>query len=143
MFESWKDGYLTSVTLSADTEQLLCGWRNAGFQVAISSNNLERYVRRLARSWPVDAALGYRPKDGFVKGEPHFRKLEEHFGCSRQHMLFIGDSPNDARIAFESDVPFLALVTGEFAEADFVQHSPGVKCIVQLSDLIASLHNAG
>ena len=143
IFESWKDGYLTNVTLSAETEQLLYSWRNAGFRVAISSNNLEHYVRRLARCWPVDAALGYRAKDGFGKGEPHFQKLEEHFGCSRERMLFIGDSPNDARIASQSEVPFLALLTGEFAEADFIQYSPGVKCIARLSDLNASLHEGG
>ena len=141
MFESWKDGYLTNVTLPFETEQLLRGWRDAGFCVAISSNNLEPYVRRLARCWPVDAALGYRVKDGFGKGEPHFQKLEEHFGFSREQMLFIGDSPNDARIAAQSKVPFLALLTDEFAGTDFAQYSRGVKCIVRLSELNASLHD--
>lgn len=143
MFESWKDGYLTNVTLSSETEQLLRGWRNAGFRVAISSNNLEPYVRRLARCWPVDAALGYRAQDGFGKGEPHFQKLEEHFGFSRQQMLFIGDSPNDARIAAQSKVRFLALLTGEFAVADFIQCYPGVKCIARLSDLNEFLQDGG
>ena len=135
MFECWKDGYLANVTLSSETERLLCGWRNAGFRVAVSSNNLERYVRRLARRWPVDAALGYRAKDGFGKGEPHFRKLEERFGFSREQMLFIGDSPNDAHIAVQSKVPFLALLTSEFTEADFTQAHPGVEFIMRLSDL--------
>jgi len=143
MFESWKDGYLTNVTLSSEIEQLLRGWRNAGFSVAISSNNLEPYVRRLARCWPVDAALGYRVEDGFGKGEPHFRKLEEHFGFPREQMLFIGDSPNDVRFAAQSEVPFLALLTGEFAKADFTQYSPCVKFIMRLSDLNASLHDGG
>jgi phosphoglycolate phosphatase len=141
MFESWKDGYLLNVSLSSETEQLLCGWRNAGFRIAISSNNLEPYVQRLAAYWPVDAALGYRSKDDFGKGEPHFQNLEEHFGFSREKMIFIGDSPNDARFAAHSKVPFLALLTGEFAEADFTQYSPGVKCIARLSDLNASLHD--
>ena len=141
MFESWKDGYLLNVSLPSETEQLLCGWRNAGFRVAISSNNLEPYVRRLAMDWPVDAALGYRPKDGFGKGEPHFQKLEERFGVSRQQMLFMGDSPNDARVAAQSKVPFLALLTGEFSEADFAQYSPGVKCVARLSGLNAFLND--
>ncbi len=140
MFESWKNGYLANVTLSSETEQLLCGWRNAGFRIAISSNNLEHYVRRLARCWPVDAALGYQVKDGFGKGEPHFQKLEEHFGFSREQMLFIGDSPNDARISVQSKVPFLALLTGEFTETDFTQYHPGVKFIMRLSDLDASFN---
>ena len=143
MFEGWKDGYLANVTLSSETEQLLRGWRNAGYRIAISSNNLEPYVQRLARCWPVDVALGYRPQDGFSKGESHFQKLEEHFGFPRQQMLFIGDSLNDARIATQSKVPFLALLTREFAEADFIQYSPGVKCIAQLRGLNASLHDGG
>ena len=143
MFESWKDGYLTNVTLSFETEQLLCAWRHAGFRVAISSNNLQPYVRRLATCWPVDAALGYRAKDGFGKGEPHFQKLEQHFGFPRDQMLFIGDSPNDARIAVQCQVPFLALLTGEFAEGDFSRYSPGVKCIARLSELNASLRDGG
>ncbi len=141
IFESWKDGHLANVTLSSETEQLLRGWRNTGFRAAISSNNLEPYVQRLATGWPVDVALGYRAQDGFGKGEPHFQKLEERFDFSRQQMLFIGDSPNDARIAAQCKVPFLALLTGEFAEADFSQYSPGVKCIARLSDLNASLHD--
>jgi phosphoglycolate phosphatase-like HAD superfamily hydrolase len=142
MFESWKDGYLTNVTLSSETKQLLHGWRKARFRVAISSNNLEPHVRRLARCWPVDAAFGYRVKNGFGKGEPHFQKLEKHFGFPREQMLFIGDSPNDARIAAQSNVPFLALLTGEFAEADFTQYSPGVKCIARLSELNAFLQDS-
>jgi len=142
MFESWKDGYLMNVTLSSETEQLLRGWRNARFCVAISSNNLEPYVRRLARSWPVDAAMGYQEKEGLGKGEPHFQKLEEQFGFTREQMLFIGDSPNDARIAAQSKVPFLALLTGEFAEADFTRYAPGGKCIARLSDLNAFLQDS-
>ena len=91
----------------------------------------------------MDAVLGYQVKDGFCKGEPHLQKLEEHFDLCRGQMLFIGDSPNDARIATQSKVPFLGLLTGEFVEADFTQYSPGVKCIARLSDLNAYLQDGG
>ncbi|MEE8583233.1 MAG: haloacid dehalogenase-like hydrolase [Acidobacteriota bacterium] len=141
-FESWKDGYLLNASLPFETTELLRGWRNEGFRVAISSNNLESYVQRLAKCWPVDAALGYRAQDGFGKGEPHFQKLEELFGFAREQMLFIGDSPNDARIAALSRVPFCVLLTREFAEADFSQYSPGVQCIAKLSELNASLQDS-
>jgi len=135
MFESWKDGYLLNVSLSSETEKLLRGWRNGGVRIAISSNNLEPYVQRLTRYWPVDIALGYRSKDRFGKGEPHFQKLEERFGFPRQRTLFIGDSPNDARISAQSKVPFWALLTDNFAEAEFSQYQPDAKFITQLSDL--------
>jgi len=140
MFESWKDGYLLNVSLSSETEKLLRGWRNGGVRIAISSNNLEPYVQRLTRYWPVDIALGYRSKDRFGKGEPHFQKLEERFGFPRQRTLFIGDSPNDARISAQSKVPFWALLTDNFAEAEFSQYQPDAKFITQLSDLNASFN---
>jgi len=135
MFEGWKDKYLLNVTLPTKTEQLLHQWKNAGFSIAISSNNLENYVKRLANNWPVDAALGYRTKDGFCKGEPHFQKLESDFGLSREQMLFIGDSPNDARIAVRSNIPFLALLSEEFISDDFTKHHPYAIFIRQLSDI--------
>jgi phosphoglycolate phosphatase-like HAD superfamily hydrolase len=134
-FENWKDEYLLNVLLSSETEELLQYWRNAGFRIAIASNNLESYVKRLANNWPVDAALGYRSSDGFCKGEPHFQKLENDFGWSREQMLFIGDSPNDARIAVQSNIPFLALLSSEFVPEDFTKYYPDVKHIKQLSEI--------
>jgi phosphoglycolate phosphatase-like HAD superfamily hydrolase len=134
-FENWKDEYLRHVTLPIKTKQLLANWRHAGFRIAISSNNLETYVERLSGDWPVDIALGYQTQNGFCKGEPHFLKLEVCFGFSRDQMLFIGDSPNDARIAIQSVVPFFALLSGDFVKADFVRHNADIKFITQLSDL--------
>ena len=140
-FESWKIEYLPNVTLSSETEELLCGWQNSGFRIAISSNNVETNVQRLAACWPVDAVLGYRAKDGFCKGYPHFQNLKERFGFCYEKMLFIGDSPNDAGIAAQSKVQFLALLTDEFTEADFTQCYPDVTFIMRLSDLDASLQS--
>ena len=102
-FEAWKDGYLAGIAISPEVTDLLRGWRAQGFLVAISSNNLEIYVERLARDWPVDCALGYRaPSEGdpgFAKGEPHFRALEQHFGLDRStfvHRRFTERRPHRA-----------------------------------------------
>lgn len=138
-FESWKDGYLSGIALPADVAALLSGWRTAGFHVAISSNNLECYVDRLARDWPVDCALGYRAAcaddAGFGKGEQHFTALESRFALPRSQFLFTGDSPNDARIAAAAGVPFRALLTPAFTVEDFESAVAGTAIIENLADL--------
>lgn len=138
-FEAWKDGYLLSVALAPDIAALLAGWRAAGRLVAISSNNLDVYVERMARDWPVDFALGYRPGEGYGKGEPHFRLLEEQTGIPRADMLFVGDSPNDARIAAACGVAFRALLTSAFTPAHFLAVDPQVALIDSLAELTAQL----
>lgn len=139
-FEAWKDSYLRTVELPAETAGLLDGWRREGFRIAISSNNLEAYVARMARDWPVDIALGYRPAlagaPPFAKGEAHFRVLEHHFGMNRASFLFIGDSPNDARIARSAAVPFRALLTTHFSVADFERAAPNTQVIRQISEIV-------
>lgn len=138
-FESWKDGYLQGLTLDPAVADLLTGWRGQGFLIAISSNNMEHYVERLAREWPVDCALGYRPADRFGKGEDHFAALEAHFGMDRDRFVFTGDSPNDARIARTVGVQFRALLTRAFAAQDFLAVDPHIVILQRLEDLGATL----
>ncbi|MCX7285685.1 MAG: haloacid dehalogenase-like hydrolase [Novosphingobium sp.] len=138
-FETWKDGYLSGIALPAGTASLLEEWRSRGLAVAISSNNLEVYVDRLAKDWPVDCALGYRPSGpgdpGFAKGEAHFVTLEKRFGMPRSRFLFTGDSPNDAHIAAAAGVRFCALLTEAFGADDFEQAVPGTQTLSSLAEL--------
>lgn len=140
MFEDWKDGYLLNIILPEDIAALTRGWQAQGLKVAISSNNMEVYVERMAKNWPVDAALGYRSEDDYRKGEPHFRTLERRFSISRDEMLFTGDSPNDAKIAKACKVDFLALLTKEFVAADFRHHMPEVRTLDALEDITRYLN---
>lgn len=135
-FEAWKDRYLLGITLSPAIEALFHGWRAGGHLIAVSSNNMQRYVSRMAREWPIDAALGFRPEDGFAKGEQHFAELERRFGLNRAEMLFTGDSPNDARLARGAGVEFRALLTPAFARADFEAVDPDVVIIDRLDDIL-------
>lgn len=139
LFEDWKDGYLLDIPLPKETETLIRSWQESGLKVVISSNNLEVYVERMAESWPVDMALGYRPSDNYRKGEPHFATLEEEFSVSRDKMLFTGDSPNDARIALGCGVDFMALLTPEFVIEDFQKHMPNVKALKSLKEISDNL----
>ena len=135
-FEHWKDGYLAGhARLAPDVSRLLEGLRARGLWLAISSNNLEPYVTRLARGWPVDAVLGYRPEDGFGKGEPHFRWMEARFLVPREEMLFVGDSPNDARLAHESGVPFAALLDAGFDAGAYRRYYPEARFLPSLHAL--------
>lgn len=138
-FEGWKDSYLSGIAISPAIAALLADWRAEGFLIAISSNNLECYVERLARDWPVDCALGYRAPDavdpGFAKGEPHFRALEERFGIPRSAFLFTGDSPNDAHIAHAAGVRFRALLTDAFTQGDFERAVSGTRTLSSLFEL--------
>ncbi len=135
-FERWKEGYLAGRgALPPETARLLERLRARGWRLAISSNNLEHYVRSLAQGWPVDAALGYRAEDGFGKGEPHFRWLEDRFRVPREEMLFVGDSPNDARLAREAGVPFAALLHGGFEATAFLRHHPQARLLPELQAL--------
>ena len=135
-FERWKDGYLAErARLSPGTARLLERLRSKGWLLAISSNNLEPYVLRLTQGWPVDAALGYRAGDGFRKGEPHFRWLESRFQVPREAMLFVGDSPNDARLAREAGVSFAALLDAGFEAGAYRRHHPGARFLPDLQAL--------
>lgn len=138
-FEDWKDGYLQEITLPEDIEALFIQWRKSGYKIAISSNNLQIYVDRLAADWPVDAALGYRPAEQYGKGEAHFKTLEETFNLDRQKMLFTGDSPNDARIAGECRVDFTALLTEEFTPDDFKKYDADIILLDHLAELNSHL----
>jgi phosphoglycolate phosphatase-like HAD superfamily hydrolase len=100
---------------------------------------MEHYVERLARDWPVDCALGYRPSDRFGKGEDHFRALEARFGLPRDRFVFTGDSPNDARIARAAGVPFRALLTDAFAVQDFLAVDPQIVILSRLEELGGTL----
>jgi phosphoglycolate phosphatase-like HAD superfamily hydrolase len=138
-FEDWKDGYLLNISLPHTVATLFNRWRAAGFNVAISSNNGEAYVQRMARDWPVDAALGYRESDGFAKGEAHFEALEAQFALARTDILFTGDSPNDARIAQRCGVDFRAILTPEFTAADFQAVDKNIKLLNSLTALNAQI----
>lgn len=138
-FEQWKDGYLRNIELPAATLSLFGEWRKRGFAIAISSNNLEPYVERMASDWPVDCALGYRPQDNFGKGEHHFAEFERRFRLARDRFVFTGDSPNDARIALAAGVEFRALITEAFSPRDFRAVSPDIRILNSLGELIGSL----
>lgn len=106
------------------------------YPLAISSNNYERNVREFVKSenLDIDFPLGFRTGVS-SKGKKHFAFLCDKFGITPQEILFIGDSLNDANVARECGVNFVAKL-GTFKEEDFRKISPSIRCISKISGLM-------
>ena len=142
-FEAWKATFLPAhSSLRGEVASFLQRLREQGVAVAVSSNNLARYVREITSRWPIDVALGFDADQGLHKGEPHFRWIEARFSISRHEMVFVGDSPNDASIAREAKVRFIAVLTGAFDRSEFVVRNPECSVVENLLELESRLLKA-
>ncbi len=142
-FEDWKATFLPAhSSLRGEVAGFLQRLRERGIAVVVSSNNLARYVREITAGWPVDVALGFDADQGLHKGEPHFRWIEARLSINRREMVFVGDSPNDARIAHEAKVRFIAVLTGPFGRSEFVAQNPECSVVENLLELESSLLKA-
>lgn len=90
--------------------------RQAGYKLCVSSNNHWENVERKVKSQGMDLVLGYREE--FLKGADHFNAIKREFGLDTSEILFVGDSLNDARLAQENGIAFVARL-GTFSERDF------------------------
>jgi phosphoglycolate phosphatase-like HAD superfamily hydrolase/phosphatidylglycerophosphate synthase len=108
--------------------------RRNNIKVAVSSNNfqdlVDQYVAR--KGIEFDAVLGYR--EGFAKGEDHFRHIEEKYGISRREIAFVGDSLKDGERAASSGVAFIGK-EGIFSKSDFRRHFPDATVVSSLEEL--------
>jgi len=134
-FEKWKrvniykhkprEGALDAIHELLDKDLLVC----------LSSNNLQENVDQITKSWKIKiiAALGYR-FDGFEKGSAHFLWFEDILNVRRSQMIFIGDSPNDYKIARDAKVFFIAL-TMTFEEDVFKKMDKNILCFSDFKKL--------
>lgn len=131
-FVSEKLSLYQSYPFYEDVEPTLLWLKSNGFRLAISSNNDEGLIDQKIRplSAYFDKILGFH--DGFLKGKAHFSKLKEELNCSEKEMIFIGDSLNDARVAEENNVSFIARL-GTFSKQDFLNQGIAIKAISDLS----------
>ena len=136
LFESWKKAVLEN------NHQLRFGARDAlrelinnNLVVCISSNNLQENVNKIVDRWEVkiNAALGYK-YDDFQKGAVHFEWLEQKFGFARKQMIFIGDSPNDYKLACAAGVPFAA-ITSTFGREIFLSLDRDIPCFYDFESI--------
>lgn len=139
-FEDWKRDFLSrAAPLRPKAAEMLKTLRARGHAIAVSSNNQQENVNRVAAPWAdsVDLLLGWR-SDAFAKGEPHFSEIASHFGVSRSSMLFSGDSLHDLKIARASALPFVAMV-GTFTDAEFRALDEAVACVADLGAFVETM----
>jgi phosphoglycolate phosphatase-like HAD superfamily hydrolase len=108
-----------------------------GIRVAVSSNNFQEQVDKFVETCraPFDLALGFGT-DGFAKGEPHFDKACSQFECTRDDIVFVGDSLADAALAVDAGVRFVGRL-GTFSVEQFRAVVPHAALIDEIDELLA------
>ncbi len=114
--------------------------KQAGFKLCLSSNNHEENVVKKIGPHSVlfDVVLGF--KDDFYKGSDHFLNICHRLGLTPKELVFVGDSLNDARLAYECGIRFVARL-GTFHKADFDAlgfETAKVKNFFELAQLLES-----
>ncbi|MGI9535311.1 MAG: HAD family hydrolase [Thermodesulfobacteriota bacterium] len=136
LFESWKKGTLKyNHHLRFGADNAIRELINKNLVVCISSNNLQENVNRIVDRWElnINAALGYKYND-FQKGTMHFEWLEKKFGFTRTQMIFIGDSPNDYKLACAAGVHFAA-ITWTFSHEIFLSLDKDIPCFTDFESM--------
>ena len=82
---------------------------------------------------PLDLALGFG--DGLAKGAPHFDRACQTFGCTRDDLVFCGDSIADYQLAAAGGLRFVARL-GTFSAAAFAEVAPHAPAIDAIADLL-------
>lgn len=139
LYEMEKLEATSDVKIDADTRGALRTLKEWGYDLVVSSNNFQHNVdnfvinSKLKRIFSL--ALGF--KDGFGKGDQHFNYIKNNLGVEACEMVFVGDALNDARIAKENDLDFIAKL-GTFEKKDFLKLDKNIKCIRNISDLTSA-----
>ena len=109
--------------------------RILGIRTAVSSNNFQDQVDKFTAHCPglLDLALGFG--GGLAKGRGHFARACEVFACTREDLVFVGDSVADAELARESGVRFVGKL-GTFSAPVFRDVSPEAPVIDEIGELV-------
>lgn len=113
--------------------------QEAGYRLAVSSNNFESLVHGMIRREApglFDPVLGFR--EGFAKGPDHFDALWRGTGLGPERALFVGDSLSDLDKARRAGTRFVG-ISGTFTRADFERREAGVTVLASVADLPAWL----
>jgi phosphoglycolate phosphatase-like HAD superfamily hydrolase len=134
-FEREKVIATAGVGADAPTLAALEALKARGIRIAVCSNNFQDQVDQFVAHCPValDLALGFG--NGLAKGVPHFDKACAAFGCTRDDLVFCGDSLADAELALAAGLRFVARL-GTFEASAFTAVAPGAPAIDRISTLL-------
>jgi phosphoglycolate phosphatase-like HAD superfamily hydrolase len=135
-FEREKLVATEGVGANESTEVALRRLGMRGIRVAVSSNNFQDQVDKFVETCraPFDLALGF--SDGLAKGGPHFDKACAQFQCTRDDIVFVGDSLADAALAVDAGVRFVGRL-GTFGVEQFRAVVPHAALIDEIDELLA------
>lgn len=137
-YEMEKMEAISDIGMDYETREALLALKSLGYNLAISSNNYERnivnFVNNNRLSDIFTPALGFR-QEGFGKGKPHFDFIKNELGVEDREMVFVGDALNDAKIAKESGLDFIAKL-GTFNKKDFMKFDKNIKYITDINGLL-------
>lgn len=135
-FERRKVRAIADVTPSEITLVALRRLRQRGIRIGVCSNNFQDQVDRFVDDCPApfELALGFGP--GLAKGGPHFDRACSEFNCSREDLVFVGDSLADAEIARAEGVRFVGRL-GTFDASAFYAASPASPVVQEIDELLA------
>ncbi len=139
-FEARKLAVSNATTMEAGTIAGLEALRALGMRLVVSSNTPQAVVEHFAarEAFRFDLVLGLDRTKGLGKGRAHVELVLVTFGATREELLFVGDSLNDADLADECGVAFVGRV-GTFREEDFRRRDAAAICIRDLGELPALL----
>lgn len=134
-FEERKLLATTDVEPTEETVQALAALRDAGIAVAVCSNNFQPQVDSFAERAKTEFALALGFGNGLAKGPTQFDKACEVLDCTRDDLVFVGDSLADAGIALETGIRFVGKL-GTFKATDFARVVPDAPVISEITELL-------
>jgi phosphoglycolate phosphatase len=137
-FEHDKLVATAGVEPDAQTVAALAALRAKGLRIAVCSNNFQAQVDAFVDACPAAIDLGLGFGGGLAKGALQFDRACERFGCSRDELLFCGDSIADYHLATAAGVRFVARL-GTFAAADFARAAPDIRAVDHVADLLGGV----
>lgn len=128
-----KESYFTK-KIFTDVPEAIRDLKNNKIKVIVSSNNFQELVNEFVSRTKMsfDMVLGY--KNNFAKGADHFNYIMKRLGCTREEMVFIGDSLKDAERARDFGIDFIGK-EGIFNGDEFKKLFPKTKVIKTLTEL--------
>lgn len=137
-FEREKGSIVAAASWPAAVVETLETLAAQGRPLVLSSNSAQHYVDQLVARGPAvfDLVLGFGGE--LAKGEPHVARTLARFGVERDEILFVGDSINDARLAKQTGLDFIGVLT-TFTRRDFEAFAPSIKLLDDVTALPARL----
>lgn len=126
------------VTAFGDVSMALTALREAGFHLALATNDTQesahRHLTAIGEKQFFDFIAGYDSGHGAKPGPGMILAFAEHLRCSPQELIMVGDSTHDMESASAAGAIRVAVTTGLATVEDLAPHADHV--IGSLSELL-------